>query len=120
MTAAAAAAGQLAAACLLGMGLGVVYELLRPLRPRLTCLSDGIFTVVMLYTWLHLVFGICRGDIRMVQTLGLFAGAWLFRITLGRPLERLIRKITGPAAICVKKYGNSSKNYLHLGENRLQ
>ena len=78
MTAVAVSAGQFAAAWLMGMGLGAVYELLRPLRPRLTLFSDVVFVGVMLYAWVQLSFGICGGDIRMAQTAGLLLGekAW--------------------------------------------
>ena len=41
MTDIAVSAGQAAAALLMGFGLGAVYELLRPLRPRLTAISDS-------------------------------------------------------------------------------
>ena len=43
MTAVAVSAGQFAAALLMGLGLGAAYELLRPLRPRFTFFSDGLF-----------------------------------------------------------------------------
>ena len=49
MTAVAVSAGQAAAALLMGMGLGMVYELLRPLRPRFTALSDGLTSALIAF-----------------------------------------------------------------------
>ena len=120
MNAVTVSAGQFAAGFLLGMGLGAVYEILRPLRPRLTALSDALFLSALLYAWVYLSFPICGGDIRLITTAGLPLGAYSFRLTLGRPAERLIRRFVGPIAAFLKKYGFSSKNYLHLAENRLQ
>ena len=67
MTPVAVSAGQFAAACLLGMGLGLCYELLRPLRHKLPALSDGLFVLAALTAWVYLSFGICGGDIRFAQ-----------------------------------------------------
>ena len=110
MTAVAVSAGRFAAAWLIGMGLGFIYELLRPLRPRLTALSDGVFTCCLLYAWLHLAFGICGGDIRMAQPAGMLLGALTFRFTAGKPLERIIKKLVramsravAPVAAFLKK-----------------
>ena len=64
MTAPIDAAARFGAACLLGMGLGLVYGFLRPLRPRLTALADSLFVLCMGYGWLVLCFGICQGGIR--------------------------------------------------------
>ena len=56
--------GHFLAACLLGVGLGLVYDFLRPLRPRFTALSDVVFLAVLGYTLIYLFFGVCAGDIR--------------------------------------------------------
>lgn len=131
MTAVAASAGQFAAACLLGMGLGAGYELLRPLRSRLKGLSDALFVALALYAWLHLAFGICGGDIRMAQPAGLLLGALAFRLTLGKLMQaavtailravgRFARRLLRPVTRLLKKIWQKAKNYLHLGENRLQ
>ena len=103
MNAVTVSAGQFAAAFLLGTGLGVVYEILRPLRPRFTGFSDTLFVSAMLYAWIYLSFRICGGDIRVVTTAGLPLGAYSFRLTLGRPLEILIRRFVGPIAAFLKK-----------------
>ena len=46
MTPPALALQRFGAACLLGVGLGLWYDFLRPLRPRNTALSDLVFLAV--------------------------------------------------------------------------
>lgn len=87
MTAPALAASRFAAACLMGLGLGVLYGFLRPLRPRRTALADGIFLAALVWVWLQLSFGICRGDLRLGYSAGLFCGAAVWEMTLGRLLR---------------------------------
>ena len=57
MTAPALAAQRFGSACLLGVGLGIWYGFLRPLRPRRTALSDGLFLAGAAWAWLELGFG---------------------------------------------------------------
>ena len=122
MTAVAVSAGRFAAAWLVGMGLGLIYEVLRPLRPRLTALSDGLFVSCLLYAWVHLAFGICGGDIRMAQPAGMLLGALAFRLTAGKPLERVIKKLVramaravAPAAAFLKKRWKNLKKIFASG-----
>ena len=67
-----AAARLFACAFLLGCLLGLLHGFLRPLREKLPNISDAIFAVVLFYVWLYLSFALCRGDIRMGYTAGLF------------------------------------------------
>ena len=62
MTAPGIAAERFGTACLIGAGLGLVYGFLRPLRPKFTALSDLVFLLALLWGWLYLAFGICRGN----------------------------------------------------------
>lgn len=107
MTAPAVAALRFALACALGLGLGVVYSFLRPLRPRLTPLADGLFVLSLLAAWVYLGFGICGGDLRLGYTAGLFVGICLWERTAGRLLRplffrfwrllgRIFRMLTAP------------------------
>lgn len=89
MTAPAVAALRFFLACVLGLGLGVIYSFLRPLRPRLTGLSDALFVVSLLMAWVYLGFGICGGDLRLGYTAGLFVGLCLWEWTAGRLLRPL-------------------------------
>jgi hypothetical protein len=82
-------ASRFAAACLLGIGLGLWYGFLRPLRPRHTCLSDGLFLLGFYWVWLYHGFGICRGDLRLGDSLGLILGTILWDSTAGRLLRPL-------------------------------
>ena len=84
----------------LGCLLGVLYGFLRPLRPRLTALSDLIFLGFGFYAWLVLAFGVCRADIRLGCSSGLAIGCIVTDLTLGKLLRpiffgfwRLVAKI---------------------------
>ena len=48
----AVAAYRMACALALGAALGLIYGFLRPLRPRHTLLSDGIFLAVTAWAWI--------------------------------------------------------------------
>lgn len=74
-------------ACLLGLGLGLWYGFLRPLRPRHTVLSDVLFLPALGWAWLYLSFAVCRGDIRLGYCAGLAVGAFFWEGTFGRWLR---------------------------------
>ena len=78
MTTPAEAAWRFLPALGLGCALGLLYCFLRPLRQRLRHLPDLIFSVCLLAAWVQLSFGVCRGDLRPVYTLFLFAACFLF------------------------------------------
>lgn len=78
-------------ACLLGLGLGLYYGFLRPLRPRHTGLSDLLFLPALFYSWLYLSFGVCDGDIRLSYSMGLLVGAVVFQWTAGRWLRTIFQ-----------------------------
>ena len=73
----------------LGLGslTGLYYGFLRPLRPRLTTLSDLLFCAGGFYAWLVLAFGVCKADIRPGCSSGLVIGAVATDLTLGRLLR---------------------------------
>ena len=89
MTTPAQAFYRFCVALVLGCGLGLYYGFLRPLRPRLTTLSDLLFLPAAGWIWIYLSFGVCAGDIRMGYTLGLFCGGFLWELTVGRLLRPL-------------------------------
>lgn len=74
-------------ACAVGLAAGVVYGFLRPLRSRRPVLGDLLFFPVMFYAWLYVSFAICRGDIRLGYTAGLFLGALCWEMTVGKWLR---------------------------------
>ena len=105
-------------ACLLGVGLGLVYGFLRPARKKHRHLADLLFVLAAFWAWLQLSFGICGGDLRFGYTAGLAAGAVVWELTFGfalRPVFSYIWKILGkvlgflvsPLKIILK---NSSKS----------
>ena len=62
------------AGCLLGVGLGVLYGFLRPLRPKHTLFSDFVFLLGLGWAWLYLALAVCGGDLRPGYSFGLAAG----------------------------------------------
>jgi len=89
MTAPAQAIRWFGAALALGAGLGLFYGFLRPLRKKRTAPADLLFSAALFYAWLYLSFGVCRGDIRLGCTTGLFLGVYGFDRTVGRWLSPL-------------------------------
>ena len=78
-------------ACLIGAMLGVGYGFLRPFRRRFPRMGDLLFLPLMGYGWLYLCFAVCRGDIRLGYVAGLFVGAFIWELTVGRWLRPVFR-----------------------------
>lgn len=76
---------------LMGCGLGALYGFLRPLRPALTALADGIFVLCCATCWVYLCFGVCAGDIRLGYVVGAMLCAVGWEATLGRLLNPVFR-----------------------------
>ena len=70
-------------ACLLGLGLGIWYGALRPLRRRHPYAADLLFLFALFPAWLYLGFAVCHGDLRLGYTAGLFLGCILEELTVG-------------------------------------
>ncbi len=77
-------------ACLLGVGLGVLYDLLSCLPRALRHLWDGLFIIGLFAFGIYLGFGVCGGDLRPVYSAGLFIGAAAWHYSLGRWFRQLI------------------------------
>lgn len=90
MTRPGTGAAALAAALVLGACLGLWYALLGILRLRWKNLADGLFVAGLFAAWVYLGFGICGGDLRFFQSLGLLLGAGAFQLTVGRPLTGVL------------------------------
>ena len=84
MTAPALAAWRFVAACGVGAGIGFLYGALRPLRPRLTHLADGITVLFAFLGWVYLGFGICHGDISISCCIAMIFSAILWEASVGR------------------------------------
>lgn len=84
-------AGELLAAGILGLLLGVCYDLLRPLRRGrvTTALTDLLFCVITTLSLLAFLLYGGRGRLRIFALLGMLAGASLWFLTGSRPLRRL-------------------------------
>jgi hypothetical protein len=116
----AIAAGRFAAAWLMGLGLGFFFDFFRPIARKAPLLADLLFAPILLFAWVYLSFGICRGDIRPGITLGLLLGAVCFCCTLGRLLrpvfDRFFRLIFLPFEKIFKKIGKIAKNMFASGK----
>lgn len=127
----AVAAARTGGALLIGMALGVLYGFLRPLRPKYTLASDGIFVLAALMGWIYLAFGICRGDPRLGHWAAAIGGGFLWEMTVGRYLGKFYRgfwRLSGKIRRLIwapfKKFfhffGRNAKKALHLEKNRVQ
>jgi hypothetical protein len=79
------------------MVLGIGYDFLRPLGEKHPHGADLLFAPLAIWMWLYVSFGVCRCDIRMVYTLGMFAGLLLWELTAARWLQPLCFYIWGQA-----------------------
>ena len=121
------AARRLGIGCLVGLGLGLWYAALRPLRRKRNAPADLLFLAAAFAGWLWHGFGVCRGDLRLGYSMGLPLGALAFDRLLGRRLApvfdgfwRAVRKILEIILLPGKVFLEFFKKQLHLGENGLK
>jgi hypothetical protein len=114
-------------AWLLGMGLGLLYGFLRPLRPRRTVLSDLLFFPAVVWAWVYFSFGLCDGDLRLGYIAGMGLGGIVWEITFGRWMRpvffgfwgwigRIWAKITAPFKQIFRKSVLFAKNIFAMGK----
>lgn len=131
MTHPAIAAQRFLAALAMGLGLGLCYGFLRPLKRVGNWLRDLLFLVCLMYAWVYLGFGVCGGDLRLGYFFGLPLGALLCDQTLGRLLRPVffgfwngIFHVLSAIYRFLKKFFEKitffAKKYLHLRKNRVQ
>lgn len=121
------AAVRFAWALALGLDLGVLLDLLVPLRPGHKGLTDLALAAAVFWAWLELSFRVCRGDIRLVYHLGMALGALAWLATGSRWLRPRVTRIWKWLGRCrtsirkiLKKPEKIKKNTLQPGENRVQ
>ena len=85
MTPPAQAAFRFGAACLVGALLGIVYGFLRPIKR--TWVKDILFVIAAFWAFLYVSFSICRADVRMSYTAGIFIGCAAWEMSFGRWLR---------------------------------
>ncbi|MBQ8514916.1 MAG: spore cortex biosynthesis protein YabQ [Ruminococcus sp.] len=89
------------ASVLLGCGLGILFDLLRTLRILLphkswfVALEDVLFLLVWAGAVVSFTSVLAKGDLRMYYILGSSMGFVLYRLLLGNPVTRLLRRIFG-------------------------
>ena len=93
MTSPAVTAARVVAGMGLGLALGVLWDLLKPLSRRHPHLSDLLFLPALIWAWLELGFGICGGDLRLGCTASLGLGWAAWELTLGRLLTPAVTAI---------------------------
>ena len=76
-------------ACLLGAGLGFLYDLLTALPRRFRHIGDGIFIMGLFACGIYLGFAVCEGDLRPAYSAGLFIGATGWHYSIGKLLRPL-------------------------------
>ncbi len=76
-------------ACLLGVGLGLIYDFLTALPRKCIHLADGVFVLMLFAFGIYLGFGVCDGDLRPTYSIGLFAGAAIWHFSVGKRLQFL-------------------------------
>ncbi len=102
----------------MGLGLGVFYCFLRPLRQRHTHFADTLFVCGTFYAWIYLGFGICAGDLRFGYTAGLLGGAMLLNWACGRvlaPVFAAFWRVVGKIFLPLKKIWRENKKILKKG-----
>ena len=122
MTAPSVAAARFGWACLLGLGLGLCYDFLRPLRVRRNGPADLLFLLAALWVLVWYSFRICRGDIRLGPASGLGWGCLFYILGPGRPLRPVfygfwgcLGKIWHFSTLPLKKFLNFAKNVFASG-----
>ena len=113
------AAGRFCAACLIGMVLGLWYDFLRPLRPRLTALTDLLFLTGLWIGWLYLGFAICRGDLRFGYTAGLGIGFIFWEKTISMVFRPIFAKFWLPAKKILHFLRKSVKKLFATGRKKV-
>ena len=78
-----------------GMGLGVLWDLLKPLSRQHPLICDLLFAPVLVWAWLEHGFGVCQGDLRLGYTAALGVGWAVWEMTLGRALTRPVAAVWG-------------------------
>ena len=80
-------------ACLLGVGLGTIYDLLSCLPRALRHIGDGLFVVALFICGIYLGFAVCQGDLRPVYSAGLLLGVIGWHYSFGKLLRPLILRL---------------------------
>ena len=106
-------AGELLASVILGWGLGIAYDLLRPLRrgPRTTALTDALYCLLTLLALLAFLLYAGRGRLRIFALAGISAGAAAWFLTLSRPLRLLSGAVFRALGLPVRGLVRRSKNF---------
>ena len=97
----------------LGAGLGLVYDLLRPLRRGriFTALWDGLWCLLTLVCLLLFALYAGRGRLRLFALAGMAASGGLWLGLISPRIRRLQRALAALPRALVKKEKKTKKNY---------
>lgn len=86
-------------AVLLGVGCGVLFDLMRMLRALLphgriaVFLEDAVFSFVFCFVWQVDAWSFCGGALRWQHLPGMAAGLLLYLLTVGRVTARMLYRL---------------------------
>lgn len=123
--------GRVVQCILLGGAIGLGADVVYPLQKKAAMLAQMLWSTWILWVWLVICFGVCRGDIRLGYWAAAALGAALWRGTASRLIRpvflrigRKIRTIIGlPVKLSkfiLKKINFFKKNSFQREENGLQ
>ena len=78
---------------LLGMTVGIVSDMLHPVRQKIPVLTDFIISVWLIWVWLIIAFDICAGDLRAGECVVAALGAIGWRIWISPMIRPVFSKI---------------------------
>lgn len=85
-----------------GLGLGLGFDIVRPLRPRF--IGDLIFLGYMSWMWIEFSFGICLGDLRFGYLFGAVFGFILWQLGPGRLTKPIFTRFWHIFAVPFKNF----------------
>lgn len=94
----------------LGCGLGLGFDIVRPLRPRF--IGDLIYLCFLGWIWLQFTFAICLGDLRLGYLFGAVLGVFLWSLGPGRLTRPIFARFWQLLAIPFKKFFDFFKKIL--------
>ena len=110
-------------ALVLGLSIGLVYDLLRAFRlrlPRLTAALDLLYCLIVTAGVFFFALYRANGRIPVYALLGIGGGSWLFFAALSAPLRPVWDFPWGNWKVCAKKFGNREKISFILSGNAIQ
>lgn len=94
----------------LGFGLGLGFDVVRPIRPRFV--GDLIYLCFLGWIWLEFTFGICYTDLRLGYLFGAALGFFLWTLGPGRLTKPIFYRFWHILTLPFKKFFEFFKKIL--------